>query len=117
MKKLYRLGAFLLIGALLICIFVNTFSFDFATRMKAYHRLPKDSVDVVIFGSSHAYRNVDTPIMFEDYGITAYDLGSPGQRLALTYYQMKDDLKTQNPKVVVLEVYMSNGKPRGEIQL
>ena len=105
MKTGIRLLSFLLIGVFLTVIFINSFSLHFDSRMNEFHKLKKNSADVLVFGSSHVYRNVDPTVLYEEYGITGFDLGSAGQWISLSYYQMKEALRTQHPKVIIFEVY------------
>ena len=43
--------------------------------------------------------------MWDEYGIAAYDLGGTIQPLWNTYFYMKEALKTQTPKLIVLDCY------------
>lgn len=104
----FILFALLLLGA--VCVFVRVFSIksgDGIYSMKKFYEQPKDSVDVLILGSSHAYENISTADMWEDYGIAAFDLGGSKQPLWNTYFYLVEALKYQKPKVIVLESYMT----------
>ncbi len=69
-----------------------------------YHQ-PAQSVDLLFFGSSRSY-NAFNPKVFEDMlGIRAYNLGSQFQPPLVTYFALREALKTQHPKVLVLETY------------
>lgn len=61
-------------------------------------------VDVVFFGSSHAYRGFD-PREFEGAGHSAQNLGSTNQTPLNSYYLAQRYLPSLAPKVVVVEVY------------
>ena len=63
-----------------------------------------ESVDIVFFGSSHSYRGFDTRI-FEEHGITSFNLGSSAQTHIQTNYFLKTYLEDLNPGLVVYEVY------------
>ena len=110
MKKPVRIILFLAIFALLFAVFVQVFHFKYGKLIEQFYTLPKDSVDVLIVGSSHAYRNIDPNVFFEESGITSYIIGSPGQRIWNAYYYLREALKTQKPKVVVLECYYVNSE-------
>ena len=47
----------------------------------------------------------NTAVLYEEYGIAAFDLGGSIQPFWNTYYYLKEALKTQNPKVVAIEAY------------
>lgn len=69
-----------------------------------YRALEPDTVDVLFLGTSHVYSGIDPMYMYEQSGITAYALGGPGMRFDLTYLSLKEALKTQTPKLVLLDM-------------
>lgn len=71
----------------------------------ALYDQPKNSIDVVVLGSSHVHWAVNPAKMWDDYGITAYDFSSAEQPLWVSYYYLKEICKTQDPKVVVLDFF------------
>ena len=77
-------------------------------KYNAFRNLEEDSLDVIVFGSSHAYCSFVPKVLQDEYGIRAYVLATSEQPVAASYYFMLDALKTQNPKVIVLETYMVN---------
>lgn len=80
-----------------------------------YHE-EKNSLDVIYLGSSNAFYDVNPLVIWEEYGITGYVLGSGEQRLPVSYYYLLEALKTQKPKVVVLECLniFATGNPTEE---
>lgn len=66
---------------------------------------PRNSIDIVFMGSSHIHCDVNTAILWEDYGIAAYDYSAAEQPLWITYYYLKEICKYQTPKLVVLDLY------------
>ena len=77
------------------------------SQIETFHRLPDDSIEVMIYGSSHAFRGVDPMVMYEDYGIGAYNYSWHWQRINTTRLFIEDSLKTQKPKVMLVECYRS----------
>lgn len=71
-----------------------------------FYQLPKNSVDVLFFGSSHAAAGFIPQELYNNYGITSYNLGCEQQNLLVSYYWLKEALHTQSPKVVILDTYM-----------
>jgi hypothetical protein len=65
---------------------------------------PKDSIDVIFYGSSYCFFAVSPLKVWQEYGITSYVRGSANQSMFLTYYTFKESLKYQSPKVVVIEI-------------
>ena len=76
---------------------------DGVTPMEDFYAFPEDSIDVILLGSSHLGVNLDTTILCGDYGIASYKLWGSTQPIWNAYYNLVEALKTQHPKVVVLE--------------
>lgn len=73
-----------------------------------FHSLPKDSVEVIVYGSSHAHIGVNVMEMYERYGIGAYNYGNKWQNINTTALFVQDSLRTQSPKVALIETYHVN---------
>lgn len=73
------------------------------TQMEVYYQQPENSVDVLVLGTSHAYRSVSPGLLYEQQGIAAYDLCASSQAIWNTYYYLREGLKTQKPSLIVLE--------------
>ncbi len=71
-----------------------------------FYKMPKNSVDVLFFGSSHAASSMCPQELYDKYGITSYNLGCEQQNLLVSYYWLKEALKYQKPKAVVVDTYM-----------
>lgn len=65
-------------------------------------------MDVVIVGTSHVYRGISPMEIWDERGIASYSLATGSQSFSSSYYLIKDAIKTQHPKVIVLEVYGAN---------
>lgn len=98
------------------CLISATFYFSYnflSTKFKnedayyneSFHNLPKDSMDVIVLGSSHAQYSFSPTFFYEDSGLYSYVLGSACQPLEVSYQMLKEALKTQSPKLVILEGY------------
>lgn len=75
-----------------------------ATRtVNGFYAEEKDSLDYLFLGSSQTATSITPMEMYEKYGITGYNLSTEQQNLVLSYYLMKDALRYQKPKVVVLD--------------
>lgn len=70
-----------------------------------FYDLEKDSVDVLFLGSSHGVTSFCPQEVYNQYGITSYNLSSDQQGLVTSYYWLKEALRYQTPKAVVLECY------------
>ena len=88
-----------------------------ASAHQGFYRLKKNSADVLFLGSSHCYCGISPQTLYNDFKITSWNLGSSQQSVWLSYYWLKEALKYQNPKAVVLEVFYimtSEGKGGAE---
>lgn len=63
----------------------------------------KKPVDVLIVGTSRAYRAYD-PVIFENNGLNVHILATRGQTMALTYYLLKRYLPVLKPRIVIVDV-------------
>jgi len=72
-------------------------------NIDTFHELPKDSLEVVLFGSSRMWRGVNVMEMYDEYGIGAYNLGCNWQHINTTNLFVHDALKSQSPKLIVID--------------
>lgn len=63
------------------------------------------SYDVLFMGSSHMNGMMDPSVLYNKYGISSFNYATGGQPVNVTYYLLKEALKTQSPKIVVLDLY------------
>lgn len=73
--------------------------------IRAFHELPPDSVEVIVYGSSIAWSGLDPLEMYQKYGIGAYNYGCNWQHLNTTLLFLQDSLRTQSPKVALVETF------------
>lgn len=107
-KKVIAVICFLIILFVTLWKVSDVLSFKFAegnTIVGDFYKLDKNKVDVLFVGSSHCYVNFNNGELWDDYGIASYNLGSSDQPMWNTYYYVKEALKTQKPKLIVLEAY------------
>ena len=107
-KNRNRAVVFLTAAALLTAGCSHTFKFMDADRtnrvFEDFYALEENSVECVFFGSSITQRGCITPVAYHDYGITAYPLATGTQPFVFTKYLMIEALKTQKPKLFVVEL-------------
>lgn len=70
-----------------------------------FYEMPKETIDVVFFGSSHMHCTIDHGTLWDEYGIAGYTLSAGAQHLDSTYYFIKEALEVQKPKLLVVEVW------------
>lgn len=64
---------------------------------------PENSIDVLIIGDSETFLTYSPMLMWSYYGFTSYVMGTSKQNVYQSYCYLLRALKTQSPKVVVLE--------------
>ncbi len=74
-------------------------------RAEDFRSLPENCLDVLVLGSSHAQYSFNPAFFYEETGLYSYVLGSSCQPFKVSYQMLKEGLKTQSPKTVILEVY------------
>ena len=108
MKKTVRVILF--IALLVVCVlFAQTkLSYDdeLMTQhfLQDYYELEQDTVDVICTGTSAVQRGWLVPTIYEKYGIASYSLSSASQPFCLTKHIMKEALKTQHPKLFLIDI-------------
>ena len=70
---------------------------------KAYRGEPRDSIDTVFIGNSDIYRAISPVDLFHQTGITSAIAGKPNKQLSEVPGDIRDILRYQNPKTIVLE--------------
>ena len=58
---------------------------------------------MLFLGSSYAYCDWNPGVMYAESALTGYVLGGSEQTPAITYWYLREALKTQKPSVVVME--------------
>lgn len=71
-----------------------------------FYEMKKDTVDILFFGSSHGVSSFSPQKLYDDFSIKSYNLSSEQQNLLVSYYWLKEALKYQSPKAVVLDSYI-----------
>lgn len=77
---------------------------DSTTIVNGFYAEEKNTIDVVLIGSSNCFCTIDPMVLYTDYGITAYDFASSSQPMNVSLLYAKEAFKKQKPKVVALEV-------------
>lgn len=75
-------------------------------KISGFYNEPKNEFDVMFFGSSNTYCSFNPLIIYENTGIKSYVFATQQQPVWATYAYMKEALKTQTPKLMVLDVLM-----------
>ena len=68
-----------------------------------FYQLKPNTVDVLFFGSSHVARAFAPQELYNEHGLTSYNLAGDEQSIQLSYFWLEEALRTQSPQVVVLD--------------
>ena len=68
-----------------------------------FYNLPKNSIDVLFFGTSHVRESIIPQELYNKYGIVSYVLASSSQSQLMSYYWLKEALDTQSPRAMVID--------------
>ena len=79
-----------------------------SAKLKGVYNQGKDSIDVILIGSSVIYSSYNTTLAFHDYGISAYDYCAGNLPFTATKYLIQEVKKTQNPKLYVVNLNSVN---------
>ena len=117
---LITFGLIALILVKLSSLFCPEDTADCQLKANFFYTLPKNSVEVMIYGSSHAYRGVSTEKLYAKYGIGAFNHAWNWQKIDTTRLFIDDSLAYQKPKVALIETYHvhavnRNADPSAEI--
>lgn len=110
MKKFYKL---LLFCAIFLFIYSNVSLLlirkgnGFGTDVLNFYQQKRDSIDILVLGSSHAYAAFSPEVIFNNTKMKVYDFATQQQPIWITYYYLIEALKYQKPKYVFLEVHMA----------
>ena len=109
MKKFLKIAAVIIVFVLVIAGLTRLLEPKYSESLKEgtmtsqYYTESKDH-EVLIFGDSCAYANFSPMVLYETAGIKAYVRGNAAQFIWQSYYLLKEALKYETPKVVVLSV-------------
>lgn len=93
---------------------------DSTTIVDGFYAEKKNDIDLIVIGSSNSFCTVDPLVLYEEYGIAAYDFGSSSQPMNISALYLREALKTQQPRVVAFEINMltsDSASSRGEAGL
>lgn len=93
----------MLAGALLF--YTDGVLWDKSSTVMGFYEEPENSLDVVYVGGSHSNAAISPIQIYNRHGYTGYVMYSWSQPIWTSYHYVKEALKTQTPKVVVLDTF------------
>lgn len=79
----------------------------YGTDVLNFYKQEKNSIDILFLGSSHSYSSFNPYLIEEKTGLSGYNFCTQQQPIWITYYYLKEALKYQSPKYIVLDVHMA----------
>jgi len=76
-------------------------------RLDDFHDLAPNSLDLVFLGSSHSFCTFDPEKIDEVMGTNSFQLGMPMQHPDVSYFTLREVLRTQKPETVVVTLSWS----------
>ena len=111
-KQIIKITGILLLLLLSVTILTGILSSKwkkpcYDTRVqKEFYELEKDTIEVCLLGSSQVVYGVSCMNLMEEYGISAYSLGSTKQPLIASLAWLQECRKTQDISTVILDTSM-----------
>ena len=109
MKKVLQIVIVFLIFLVLLIFLGKLVSFKYITEypegsfIRDYYQ-EKTKHDIIILGDCEAYSSFSPITMYEEAGLTSYVRGNSSQLIGQSYYILKETLKYEIPKIVVLSI-------------
>lgn len=110
MKKIIWKSFTLIFAVLVILLLIG----DFLTKINPYENFIKEfneSINreeeyaIFFYGSSKSFSSYNPRVFNELLGVNSFNFGSSAQRMPLTNFVIKETLKKQKPKLLVIDLY------------
>ena len=105
-----RLAVFIVIMLALLSytvyVFIPKYDYGICSMLNIYSQ-PENSIDLLAVGTSQTYAGINTNILWSEYGIASYSLATAEQTYWVAYYQLKETLKYQQPRLILLDAKAS----------
>lgn len=112
-KKAIKIFAFILCAVILFSFISNIFerktytgAWNYMAKLNEFYSLEDHTLDYIGVGSSHMYCTLNPLEVWKKSGAAGFVLATQQQPLRASYHYIKEALKTQSPKYVILEGYM-----------
>ncbi len=79
---------------------------DHTTKIAGFYNEPENEFDLIYLGSSNTYCSFSPLAVWEKIGVKSYVLATQRQPVWASYYYLRESLKTQRPRVVVMDALM-----------
>lgn len=103
-RVLFRATAFVVVFMVLLFGASRVFERKAARNAKGEFYRAKENYDVWFMGTSRMLNSAFPMELWNEYGITSYNLSGHAQFLPVTYWVMREALEDKTPKVIVMDV-------------
>lgn len=79
---------------------------DVKDRFVGFYAEQKNTIDMIMVGSSPVYPYYSAPGLYGEFGIASYPLSTNNQRPKAIRYLLKEAMKTQDPSLFLIELRM-----------
>lgn len=107
LKILSAVLSFVIIFVLIQPFFIPKYSGvdgELTSIVHGYSKLEKNTLDVIFMGASQTFCGIDTVELSNNFGISSYNYASSAQPITTTQFYLENAIKTQTPKLVVIDV-------------
>jgi len=87
-----------------------------AYRWERFYQLAPDSLDIVFMGNSHNFVAFNPQVIDDILNTNSYVVGIDAENIIATYYELKEVLKSQQPRAVVLETLALDNKQQSMVE-
>ena len=87
---------------------LSTSDWPTTSTFNQFYRMDRDSIEVLFFGSSIAASAFVPQVLYDEYGMTSYNLACELQNIFFSYYWLEEALHYQSPRAVVLDLEFMN---------
>ena len=104
LKIMVKVVCFVLIMVISLALCNRIFVYkDGVDKFKDFYS-EKQQFDILFFGSSRVLEGIQPMELWEDYGIRSYNMAQHAESLGRDYWQLKNALNTQVPRLVVMDI-------------
>lgn len=94
----------LLLPAILLITLMPANDFEDVPRIQNFYLEEKDSLDVVVMGSSEDYAGYSPVLAYEEYGFTSYPYVFSANDFSIFKGQLEEVLRVQSPQLIVVDI-------------
>lgn len=103
-RVFFKVAAFAVVFMVVLFTVSRLFERKASRNAKGEFYVAKENYDVWFMGTSRMLNSAFPMELWNEYGITSYNLSGHAQFLPVTYWVMREALENKTPKVIVMDV-------------